>query len=812
MILKKNLILIAIFIGFFVNAQTSTYRIEKEKINDLIHTKLDLSFDIPNSLLHGKAEITLSPHFYNTDKVTLDAKGMVIHSVKVNGIKTSYNYFENKELIIDLGKSYSRDEEFKVFIEYTAQPEKVIKMGLADEKGLYFIDPTDDNPNIPTQIWSESEPDLASVWFPTIDSPNQKSTQEISLTVPSKFVTLSNGNLVNQRENSGGTRTDVWKQSLKHSPYLFFIGVGEFSIVKDIWNDKEVNYYVDKEQEPFAKGVFGKTPKMLQFFEDKLGVQYPWDKYHQIVVREYISGAMENTGAVVHSDQAYQDTRELIDENKWENTIAHEIIHHWFGDLVTAESWSNLPLNEAFANYGEYLWFEHEYGKDFADDFISGERKSYLRSKQNKSKDLIRFHYNKASDMFDSVTYEKGGLILHMLRNYLGDEVFFEGLKKYLNDNKYNTAEAHQLRIALEKVSGKDLNWFFNQWFFGNGHPELLITYTIGAFENEVTINIGQTNNVFEFPLEIDVYKETGKTTHTVWVNKKQESFSFSLDSKLKLIDVNPNGTLLSEIAMNKSVQDAIFQYSHAKSYKSRKEAIELLIENQQDSRAFNSLTTALNDKSYKLRILILEKLDLVNKYSKGKTIQKIEKIAKNDSHTLVQAAANITLAKLVDPKYKQHFLNALNSQSYKVIESAIVGLYQLDKQLALNEIDKLDDTVKSKMPKVLTGYYLENRVDKYMPFIASNLIEGLFYVQDKKVADTYMKAFNWISQSDNKEAISNLVDSLVSNGIKYKKYGADIAALNFLRQMVNLQRATNNLNKKELEIIIKKGMAEFID
>ncbi len=810
--INKVLVVVVITFSQLLFCQNKVYKGERAKINNLVHTKLDLRFDIPNSLMHGKAEITLTPHFNPVEELVLDAKGMIIHSVQVNNQKVSFNYFENKELIIQLDRSYTKNEKYIVTIDYTSQPEKVVKLGVADEKGLYFIDPNDTNPKIPTQIWSESEPELSSIWFPTIDAPNQKSSQEISLTVPSYYETLSNGKLLSQHSNPDNTRTDTWKQDLKHAPYLFFIGIGEFSIVKDTWKGKEINYYVEKDQEPFAKGVFGKTPKMLQFYEDLFGVEYPWEKYSQIVVREYISGAMENTTAVVHSDDAYQNSRELIDENTWENTIAHEVIHHWFGDLVTAESWSNLPLNEAFANYGEYLWFEHEYGKDYAENFIYKERQSYLRSKKNKTKDLIRFDYDKPSDMFDSVSYEKGGLVMHMLRNYLGDEVFFAGLKKYLNDNKFGTAEAHQLRLALEDISGKDLNWFFNQWFFSNGHPELLVSHSVGAFGNQVTVNINQTNEVFEFPLNIDVYQVGGKTTHMVWVNKSQQSFSFELDSKLKLVDVNPEGILLSEIVQNKTIDEYAYQYSNAKSYKSRREAIEYLANKQDNAVAFKTMTKALNDRSFRLRILALEKLDLANKYSKGKAIQVVENLAKNDKYALVKAAANITLAKLVDPKYINHFLQALESQSYKVIESAVVGLYQIDKNKALVKIDQLSDDVKSHMPRVLTGYYLENRDEKYMNFIANNLVDGLFYIQDKKVADTYMSAFNWVSQSDNKEAISNLVDSFVSAGIQYKKYGADVAALNFLRQMVNIQRNTNNANKKEIEVLIKFGMAKFID
>lgn len=245
---------------------------------------------------------------------------------------------------------------------------------------------------------------------------------------------------------------------------------------------------------------------MLQFYSDLLGVEYPWDKYSQIVVRDYVHGAMENTTATIHADNAYQELGELVDENKWESVIAHEVFHQWFGDLVTAESWSNLALNEAFASYGEYLWFEYKYGKDYADDHLLDEKNLYLNS-ESENEDLIRFEYADVEDMFDQVSYQKGSLILHMLRNYLGDEAFFAGLNKYLVDNLYGTGEAHKLRLAMEAVSGKDLNWFFNQWFFGNSHPKLEVKTIVGEFGAQVTIQIIQSGTIFKFPLTIDVQK-----------------------------------------------------------------------------------------------------------------------------------------------------------------------------------------------------------------------------------------------------------------------------------------------------------------
>jgi aminopeptidase N len=368
--MKKLLLLSCLVITFFrVYAQApdgdtgvvKIYRESHPRINDLVHTKLEVKFDYDKAYMYGKAWITLTPHFYSTDSLSLDAKGMEIKKLAlVNGnAMTPLKYdYSGMMLNIKLNKNYTANEAYTIYIDYTAKPNEVKVKGSAainDAKGLYFINPKGDKEG-PTQIWTQGETEANSVWFPTIDKPNQKTTQEIYMTVPAKYVTLSNGKLVSSKKNNDDTRTDYWKMDLPHAPYLFFMGVGDYSIIKDSYKGKEVSYYVEKEYAPVARKIFGNTPEMIAFFSKITGIDYPWAKYSQIVGRDYVSGAMENTTATIHQESAQQDARELVDGNKWESTIAHELFHQWFGDLVTAESWSNLTLNESFANYSETLW------------------------------------------------------------------------------------------------------------------------------------------------------------------------------------------------------------------------------------------------------------------------------------------------------------------------------------------------------------------------------------------------------------------------------------------------------------------------
>jgi aminopeptidase N len=288
-------------------------------------------------------------------------------------------------LNIKLDRTYLRDERYVVYIDYTAKPDEFTgsqgSAAITDAKGLYFINPKGEEKDKPTQIWTQGETEATSVWVPTIDKTNQKTTQEFNLTVPAKYVTLSNGKLTSQKNNTDGTRTDTWVMELPHSPYLFFMGVGDFAVVKDTYKGKEVSYYVEKEYEKVARRIFGLTPEMMKFFSEKVtGIEYPWVKYSQIVGRDYVSGAMENTTATLHQESAQQTARELVDGVGWESTIAHELFHQWFGDLVTAESWSNLTVNESFADYSQYLWLEYKYGADEAGFENYSEMQQYLNS------------------------------------------------------------------------------------------------------------------------------------------------------------------------------------------------------------------------------------------------------------------------------------------------------------------------------------------------------------------------------------------------------------------------------------------------
>jgi aminopeptidase N len=327
---------------------------------------------------------------------------------------------------------------------------------------------------------------------------------------------------------------------------------------------------------------------MMDFFSNRLGVEYPWAKYSQMVGRDYVSGAMENTSATLHSAYLQQNARQLVDGNKYEDYISHELFHQWFGDLVTAESWSNLTVNESMANYSETLWNEYKHGQDAGDEHNYGQMFDYLES-GGENKQLVRFYYRDKEDMFDRVTYEKGGRILNMLRNFVGDSAFWKSLNLYLNTYKFKSAEAENLRLAFEDVTGKDLTWFWNQWYYASGHPKLDIAYSYDATTKNARVIVKQTqagNSSFKLPVAIDVYSNGKKNRYKAWVENNIDTFYFAAETRPDLINFDGEKVLLAEKKENKNLENYIYQYKYAKKYVDRREAVDYAIKYKHEANA----------------------------------------------------------------------------------------------------------------------------------------------------------------------------------------------------------------------------------
>lgn len=754
-------------------AQTDTsgrnfYRATPEKKTALRHTKLKVDFNFSNQTLNGEEWLTAAPFFYPSDSLILDAKTMLIHQVALDqqGKLQNLPYTYKDDLLhIKLPKKYQKDENYTVYIKYTAQPEKVPNNGnlsISDTKGLYFINPEGKPEGYPRQIWTQGEAESSSCWFPTIDKPNQKTTQEIEMTVPDSFVTLSNG-LLKSSEKKGNLRTDYWVMDKPHAPYLFFMGAGEFAVVKDTpWRGKvPVEYYVEKDYAPLAKKLFGNTSEMMTFFSERFGYDYPWAKYAQIIVRDFVTGAMENTTAVSHSESAYQSEEALNDQNYWEYIIAHELAHHWFGDLVTAESWANLTVNESFANYSEYLWLAHKYGKDVADYHLRNNTQQYHQRPDDFKKDLVRFDYTSTDDMFDMVSYNKGGAILHMLRHYLGDEAFFQAITDYLKTYAYSNGEAHQLRLSFEKISGKDLSWFFNQWYFGNGNPTVKVEKYYDTTKKQLTVKITQLQSedlYFQFPLDIDIYQDNKPIRHTVWVDARQENaFTFAVSKAPALVNINPEGIVVMQEQYPKTIKEYLFQIQHAPELKSRLEAISYL----EAGKGKEVVLAALRDPYFKIRKAALELLEGYQLTKKDLAL--VEKIATSDPENLARAAAIWVLNNQEDKRYTALYEKALTVPSAAIKNAALDGIARTNPSRAKQFLEKanpadLEGDQLLGFVSVITQY----KMDKYLPSMMPYLVNYSFLVEDEpQRASDFKKAYLWAMSLDNTSLVQQVQQAL---------------------------------------------------
>ncbi|WP_205501686.1 M1 family metallopeptidase [Rufibacter psychrotolerans] len=654
------------------------YQPAAERLMDLRHTRLNVRFDWAKQHLLGEATLTLKPYFYPQDTLVLDAKGFDIHRVAIRKGKqelpVAYSY-DQYQLTLPLDREYTRQDSFQVFIAYTAKPNELKVKGSAAiqaDKGLYFINPLGTDGGVPQQIWTQGETEANSAWFPTIDKPNERMTQEIFITVEDRFKTLSNGVLVSSRKAGNGLRTDHWRMSKPHAPYLAMMAIGEYAVVKDKWRNKEVSYWVEPDYAATARATFGRTPAMLEFFSKKLGVDYPWDKYAQVVVRDFVSGAMENTTASTFMQALQQDRRELLDKN-WDHIIAHELFHHWFGDLVTTESWANLPLNESFADYSEYLWAEHRYGPDEAALTHQTALLEYLGEARTKQEPLIRYHYLDREDMFDSHSYAKGGRVLHMLRHEVGDEAFFAALNLYLTQHKYTSVEIDELRLAFEEVTGRDLIPFFRQWFLTPGHPELAVTH---SYQNgELKVQVVQTQDtarttVYQMPLPVFILENGKWLQNKVQLTKANQTFSFPLSSAPQTVVIDPAQTLLANIKHTKSIPEWAAQFNQSLGYAAKANALEQLRDTAH-SLVDQVIQRAIQDPFWKIRTTGLEMLVSTEAMQNPQTQEQVLHLAQQDPHSSVRAIATYALSTL-EGLPQEVIQSRLQDSSYQVVSAAI--------------------------------------------------------------------------------------------------------------------------------------------
>jgi aminopeptidase N len=683
----------------------------------IMHTDINVAFNWKEHELLGTVQLHIQAlPLHPIDSIMLDAKSMEIEKISLKNQVLKFNYAKNK-LTVYLPKTLQYFDIDIIEIKYKAMPDKNEAKGssaIRAAKGLYFINTDKIDVHKPTQIWTQGETESNSGWFPTVDKPNNKSTFAIHIKVPKNFVTLSNGKYTDSTFE-GNDRIDTWSQSTPMSAYLVMMAIGEYSITKDAWQGKPVYYYVEPNYTADAKENFNHTPEMMQFFSDRLGIPFAWDKYSQVTARDYISGAMENTSASLFGEFVQKYHGELID-NSNDGIVAHELFHQWFGDLVTCESWSNLVLNEGFATYGEYLWTEHKYGKDDADRLGYNDLARYLQTAEGDDGPIVRFYYKERENMFSPITYKKGGRVLHLLRQELGDTIFFAGLHNYLNDFSYQTAEVHDLRKCMEKVSGKDLNLFFNQWMYRGDHPVVHIYYQ-RQNSNEVQVKLEQHNDsaiVFQTPIEFEFANSMHRLKKKFYLTQKVDSFVVNISelqdnytTEMPTVFADAGHYFIGEIIEHKTIDDYANNYYLAKNSTDKLKAIATIIKYDSINAVKPKVIyAALQDDNKYVRNAMFRYIDIKKSWDRDRLKIISRDMASQDEYAGNRENALQLLGFMKDAESKKLFLNKINDSSFAVSAQAIAALNTIDSSLAYQTILPMQFNAKGAVKVAIANVF----------------------------------------------------------------------------------------------------------
>jgi aminopeptidase N len=719
---------------------------------DTKHIAIDLRFDWEKEQAYGTATITLAP-LADLDSFPLDAAQMEIGSVMlIGGGPLQFDYDEKKDndnLRIMLGKVHPAGVDLSVKIGYKT---KYVNKADAETaigsfgRGLRFIKPSADNPNKPRQIWSQGETEFNRYWFPSYDSPNDFRTTELRATVEKPFTVVSNGKLIETKNNPDNTRTFYWKMDTPYTNYLTSIVVGEYrEVVQNFERIPVVNYGYTTESKEVAATVKN-LPATIKFFSEITGIKYPYPKYSQAFVEDF-GGGMENISATTQIEEMIHDERELLDEDS-ESLQSHELAHQWFGDYVTCRDWGQIWLNESFATYMQAMWHERLKGHDyFLYNDVRGNQQQYYDTWNggNRHPIVTKYYANKDA-MFDNYAYPRGAAVLHMLRKHLGDKAFFKSLNHYLVSNAHQPVSTEDLRIAIEETTGQSMDWFFDQWLYRMGHPIFEVTQRYNGDTKKLILTVKQTQKIDildEYP-QVEFFQTyvdvaIDGRVHRVWIEPKAENvFTFDSAALPKIVNFDHEGTLIKELIFEKSTDDLIYQLASDKDVLGRYWAIGGLVKKAEGSsdspRILHALLAAaekdpLAENRRAALDAVKEMLTPPTPPGEYPVPLKLDAVttgvllkAVKDANSLIRADAIEFLGATRDPKFSDVYAAALNDRSYTVIEQASVALGDTGHEGAYAALVKLTGTPSWRDRIQVAG------------------LNGLVWLGDKRALDLAMR------------------------------------------------------------------------
>jgi aminopeptidase N len=549
-------------------------RWSRDRAFDVVHVKIEIDVDVAKKRIAGTATHTIRPFADDMKTAEFDVAELDVARVTAGG-KRCRHHVEGGKLVVELPAPAKKGRDLDVAVSYSGSP----------RRGLYFIAPDSDRPDKRVEVWSQGQDEDSRFWFPCVDYPNEKQTTEVIATVPAGMKALSNGKMLKHAKDARAkTETFHWRLDVPHVAYLVTLVVGRYEVFETKWRGVPVTYWAPEGRMADVRRTLARTPQMIALFSQKTGVPYPYPQYAQVFVQDFIFGGMENTSATTLTDTAIVDR--TSEKEVWmDGLVAHELGHQWFGDWVTCRDWSHGWLNEGFATFMETVWKRHVDGEDEVAYYRMGEQEAYLaEDARSYRRAIVWKRYHDPIEIFDRHLYQKGACVLHMLSQELGEDVFWRCIRTYLERHAKGSVLTDDLRRAIEDVTGRNMEWFFEQWVMKGGHPDLVVSVKPG--KDSVVLRIDQKQPVdeltskFRFQVGVRVETEKGAVVQTLRVEDSPQSFEIPVKGKVKWVAVDPGAHLLHGGKVEQSEEAWIAALAGDKDGATRVRAARALVEN----------------------------------------------------------------------------------------------------------------------------------------------------------------------------------------------------------------------------------------
>ncbi len=758
---------------------------------DVTHMLVDVKFEPKEGKVIGAVEHTFTPLRKQVDTIFWDGPGIEIKSVKLLGkkVSTPVEFVTNTEgLVTKFSKSLTWDNEYKLRIEYEATP----------QKGIYFIgwnSPKVTNSKYQTrqQIWTQGQGIDNRHWIPMYDNMNDKFVTETIVHFAEEFNVLSNGELVKEKDNKDGNKTWHYKMPKPHAGYLLMLAIDRFAVKEtETSRGTPVQFWYYPEYKDDALELTSlHTEKIIEFLEDETGYPYPWGSYSQVMVQDFMYGAMENTSATIFGDFFITDENSFNDRN-YVSVNAHELTHQWFGDLITARSGTGTWLQESFATYYAKLFMGETYGIEEYQYNMRNEVNSALRAGE---KDDIPVAHTKSGT---ARVYPKGSTVLHMMRYVLGDEEYKRVIAYYIKKHAFGNVESNDLEQAVQDVLGLNLDWFFDQWIYRGGEPYYHVTYKDYGTETVMTVKQNHEQNMtvglFKMPIKCGVYYSDGSSQEkTVWVENETTDISFTHASDKEvayvLFDIGSN--VLKKVHYEKSPKELIKQLELAAQYMDRYDAvialegIDVEVKREALQKAFK------REKHYGIQAAIVKQLVSDNKSARflntelPKADVRVKRVVLNDCDN-VDGLKSIFESGLADKSYmnQSQALKCLcesgsqNKDAYFERTKEVIGRgHDVRITWLTYKIDQLKSDSVAMLRDKNSNYYKHlNELTSY----SSNLYE----FRTRLSAMASIKKFNYL----NAQAIVNILDACLSNNRRLSSPA--VATLKWYNEQYPMEKA----------------------